>query len=133
MLMGLAFCNDMARQKMTMGSSFCKEIVRSFSTLAEEKRVMKDHNRRLMAAKFEVRRKLYKALCRDPDLPHDVREKSRYKLSKLPRNSSFTRIRNRCILTGRPRAVYQLFRMSRICFRELASRGALTGIKKASW
>lgn len=133
MLMGLAFCKDMAAQKMKMGASLCKEMARNFSTLTEEKRVMKDHNRRLLAEKFEVKRKLFKALCRDPDLPHDVREKSRYKLSKLPRNSSFSRIRNRCIYTGRPRAVYQLFRMSRICFRELASRGALHGVKKASW
>lgn len=141
MLIGAAFCQEMAGQKTTMtgagtiSSPFSQHIgmARDFSVLAEEKRCMKDHNRRLMAEKFEVKRKLHKALVRDPELPNELREKHRYKLAKLPRNSAFTRIRNRCILTGRPRAVYQLFRMSRICFRELASRGALMGIKKASW
>ncbi|KAL3521701.1 hypothetical protein ACH5RR_019850 [Cinchona calisaya] len=136
MLIGAAFCQEMARQRMTMSaasSPFSQQMARNFSVLSEEKRCMKDHNRRQMAAKFEVKRRLYKALVRDPELPNDLKEKYRYKLAKLPRNSAFTRIRNRCILTGRPRAVYQLFRMSRICFRELASKGALMGIKKASW
>ncbi|KAJ4903607.1 Ribosomal protein S14 protein [Raphanus sativus] len=54
-----------------------------------------DHRRRLLAARFELRRKLYKAFCKDPELPVEMREKNRYKLSKLPRNSAFTRIRNR--------------------------------------
>nr|QOI17216.1 mitochondrial ribosomal protein S14 [Hepatica maxima] len=98
-----------------------------------ENRNIQDHKRRLLAAKYEVRRKLYKALCKDPDLPSDMREKHRYKLSKLPRNSSFTRVRNRCISTGRPRSVYELFRFSRIVFRDLASRGLLMGVKKSSW
>ncbi|KAH7578272.1 hypothetical protein JRO89_XS01G0362400 [Xanthoceras sorbifolium] len=88
---------------------------------------------RLLAAKYEVKRKLYKALHRDIELPNELREKYLCKLSQLPRNSSFTRVRNRCIFTGRPRAVYEKFRMSRIVFRSLASQGMLMGIKKASW
>nr|YP_010932239.1 ribosomal protein S14 [Hedyosmum orientale]WKT05470.1 ribosomal protein S14 [Hedyosmum orientale] len=95
-----------------------------------EKRNIRDHKRRLLAAKYELRRKLYKAFCKDPNLPRD---KHRYKLSKLPRNSSFARVRNRCISTGRPRSVYEFFRISRIVFRGLASRGPLMGIKKSSW
>lgn len=98
-----------------------------------ENRNIPDYKRRLLAAKYELRRKLYKAISKDPSLPSDMREKHRYKLSKLPRNSSFVRIRNRCIFSGRPRAVYELFRMSRIVFRELASKGSLMGIKKSSW
>lgn len=98
-----------------------------------DKRNILDYKRRLLASKYELRRKLYKALCRDTDLPSNLRDKHRYKLSKLPRNSSFTRLRNRCIFTGRPRAVYEKFRMSRIVFRELASQGRLQGIQKASW
>ncbi|KAG9155957.1 hypothetical protein Leryth_012034, partial [Lithospermum erythrorhizon] len=98
-----------------------------------EKRNIQDHKRRLLAAKYELRRNLYKALCTDPDLPSDMRDKHRYKLSKLPRNSSFSRVRNRCIFTGRPRAVYEKFRISRIVFRDLANKGALMGVKKASW
>ncbi|XP_047963966.1 uncharacterized protein LOC125208398 [Salvia hispanica] len=94
---------------------------------------IRDHRRRLLAAKYELRRNLYKALCRDPDLPNAMRVKHRCKLSKLPRNSSFTRVTNRCIFSGRSRAVYKKFRISRILFRTLANQGQLMGIKKASW
>uniref|UniRef100_A0A0E0LQR1 Succinate dehydrogenase [ubiquinone] iron-sulfur subunit, mitochondrial n=1 Tax=Oryza punctata TaxID=4537 RepID=A0A0E0LQR1_ORYPU len=97
-----------------------------------EKRNLLDHKRRLLAAKYELKGKLYKAVCRDPDLPADMRDQFRYKLSKLPRNSSMTRLRNRCIFTGRSRAVYKKFRMSRIVFRSLANKGELLGVKKAS-
>uniref|UniRef100_UPI0030012B2B ribosomal protein S14 n=1 Tax=Limonia acidissima TaxID=159053 RepID=UPI0030012B2B len=58
----------------------------------------------------------HKLFYKDPDLPRD---KHRYKLSKLPRKSSFARVRNRCIFTGRPRSVYEFFRISRIVFRHL--------------
>nr|WCI18542.1 ribosomal protein S14 [Vernicia fordii] len=60
-------------------------------------------------------RKLYKAFCKDP--PSDIRDKHCYKLSKLPKKSSFARVRNRCIFTGRPRGVDEFFRISRIVFR----------------
>ncbi|MED6212211.1 hypothetical protein PIB30_081041, partial [Stylosanthes scabra] len=104
-----------------------------FQRLEMSLRNILDQQRRLLATKYELRRKLYKAFCKDSDLPGDMRDKLRYKLSKLPRNSSFTRVRNRCIYTGRPRSVYEFFRMSRIVFRELASQGSLMGIKKSSW
>ena len=98
-----------------------------------EKRNIRDHKRRLLAAKYELRRKLYKAFCKDPDLPSDMQDKHHYKLSKLPRKSSFVRVRNRYIFTGCPRRVVEFFRISRIVFRGLASRGPLMGIKKSSW
>ncbi|KAK8942898.1 hypothetical protein KSP39_PZI009271 [Platanthera zijinensis] len=87
-----------------------------------DKRNLRDHKRRLLAAKYELRRKLSKAFCQDPDLPSDMRDKYRSKLSKLPRKSSFARVRNRCISTGRPRGVLEFFRISRLVFRGLASR-----------
>lgn len=96
-------------------------------------RNLMDQKRRLLAEKYELRRKLYKALSKDTDLPIDIREKNRCKLADLPRNSSFTRVMNRCVFTGRARSVYQMFRVSRIVFRDLASRGLLHGVKKASW
>nr|KJB09743.1 hypothetical protein B456_001G161900 [Gossypium raimondii] len=96
-------------------SGFCKKMRGKLSKMSE-KRNIRDHKRRLLAAKYELRRKLYKAFCKDPDLPSDMRDKHRYKLSKLPRNSSFARVRNRCISTGRPRSVYEFFRISRIVF-----------------
>uniref|UniRef100_A0A7N2MRM6 Small ribosomal subunit protein uS14m n=3 Tax=Quercus TaxID=3511 RepID=A0A7N2MRM6_QUELO len=98
-----------------------------------ENRNIHDNQRRQLAKQFELKRNLFKAFLRDPEIPPELREQQQYKLAKLPRNSSFTRLRNRCIFTGRSRGVYQVFRMSRIVFRELASKGALAGIKKASW
>jgi len=98
-----------------------------------EKRNLRDHKRRLLAEKYELRGKMYKAVCRDPDLPLDMREKFRYKLSKLPRNSSMTCLINCYIFIGWSRTVYKKFRMSRIMFRSFANKGELTGIKKASW
>lgn len=101
--------------------------------MGKENANIRDNHRRQLAAKFELQRKLYKALANDTTLPNDVREANRMKLSKLPRNSSFTRIRNRCVFTGRPRGIVALFRMSRIVFRELASKKLLDGVQKASW
>nr|NP_943670.1 ribosomal protein S14 [Chara vulgaris]AAP92193.1 ribosomal protein S14 [Chara vulgaris]QXT44739.1 ribosomal protein S14 [Nitellopsis obtusa]WAK98773.1 ribosomal protein S14 [Chara vulgaris] len=95
--------------------------------------VIRDQKRRLLVAKYELKRMQYKAICQDRALPNQIRYEYTLKLAKLPRNSSKTRVRNRCILTGRSRSVYKLFRVSRIVFRELASRGALYGINKSSW
>lgn len=95
--------------------------------------VIRDHTRRLLMAKNELKRTQYKAICEDRNIPQSIRYEYSVKLSKMPRNSSRTRIRNRCIVTGRSRAVYSKFRVSRIVFRELASKGALTGVYKASW
>jgi small subunit ribosomal protein S14 len=95
---------------------------------------IRDQKRRLQLLKFELKRLQYKSLSQDRrSLPSDLRYEYSFKLSKLPRNSSKTRIRNRCIVTGRSRSVYKLFRVSRIVFRELASQGAIAGVKKASW
>ena len=66
-------------------------------------------------------------------LPAEERFAARLKLAELPRNSSPTRIRNRCELTGRPRAVYRKFKLSRVALRQLASLGALPGVVKSSW
>lgn len=98
-----------------------------------DNRNLLDQKRRNLAEKFELRRKLYKAFAKDTDLPNDVREKFRGKLDDLPKNSSFTRVMNRCVFTGRSRSVYRMFKVSRIVFRELASGGLLHGVKKASW
>jgi ribosomal protein S14 len=96
--------------------------------------VIRDKKRRFQVAKLELRRLQYKALCQDRrSLPSDLRYEYSLKLSKLPRNASKTRIRNRCIITGRPRAVYKRFRISRIVFRELASQGLFLGVQKTSW
>ncbi|KAI5642394.1 hypothetical protein M9H77_00517 [Catharanthus roseus] len=80
-----------------------------------EKRNIRDHKRRLLAAQYELRRKQSKAFCKDPYLPSDMRDKHRYKLSKFQKEFlCIRRVRNRCIFTGRPRSVYEFFRISRI-------------------
>ena len=95
--------------------------------------IIRDHTRRLLVAKYELERMQCKAISRHKNLPNQIRYEYFLKSSKLPRNSSRTRVRNRCIFTGRPRSVYKLFRVSRIVFRELASKGSLIGINKPSW
>ena len=95
--------------------------------------VIRDHTRRLLMAKNELKRIQYKAICEDRNMPQSIRYEYSVKLSKMPRNSSLTRIRKRCVVTGRSRAVYTKFRVSRIVFRELALKGALSGVYKASW
>nr|AKM98632.1 ribosomal protein S14 [Orthotrichum pulchellum] len=93
----------------------------------------RDHRCRLLVAKYELERMQWKAISRQKNLPNEIRYESFFKSSKLPRNSSRTRVRNRCIFTGRPRSVSKLFRVSRLVSRELASKGSLLGVKKSCW
>ena len=88
--------------------------------------------RRLVKLKAAKRNAL-KAVANDENLSLDERFEARLKLAELPRNSSATRIRNRCELTGRPRAFYRKMKMSRIALRELGSRGQIPGLVKSSW
>ena len=88
--------------------------------------------RRLVKAKAAKRNAL-KAIANDENLSLEERFDARLKLAELPRNSSPTRIRNRCEVTGRPRAFYRKMRMSRIALRELGSRGQIPGLVKSSW
>ena len=82
---------------------------------------------------YADKRAALKKIANDESLPLEERFEARLKLAELPRNSSPTRIRNRCEITGRPRAVYRKFKLSRLALRELASSGALPGVVKSSW
>jgi small subunit ribosomal protein S14 len=88
--------------------------------------------RRLVKLKAAKRNAL-KAVANDENLSLDERFEARLKLAEMPRNSSATRIRNRCELTGRPRAFYRKMKMSRIALRELGSQGQIPGLVKSSW
>jgi small subunit ribosomal protein S14 len=88
--------------------------------------------RRLVKLKAAKRNEL-KAIANDENLSLEERFDARLKLAEMPRNSSPTRIRNRCELTGRPRAFYRKMKMSRIALRELGSRGQIPGLVKSSW
>jgi small subunit ribosomal protein S14 len=79
------------------------------------------------------KRAALKAIANNESLPLEERFEARLKLAELPRNSSPTRIRNRCEITGRPRAYYRKLRMSRIALRDLGSAGLIPGLVKSSW
>jgi|TARA_B110000977_G_scaffold184116_1_gene247425 small subunit ribosomal protein S14 len=96
-------------------------------------RVLKDKKRRKLVSLHERQRILYKSIAQDLAFSIPVRWKATAKLASLPKDSSRVRVRNRCIMTGRPRGVYRQFRLSRIALREMASMGLMNGISKASW
>ena len=86
-----------------------------------------------LVKKYAKKRLALKKIINDKKLPLNERFKAQLKLAKLPRNSSKTRIRNRCEITGRPHGVYRKFKVSRIALRELASEGKMPGMTKSSW
>jgi small subunit ribosomal protein S14 len=94
---------------------------------------LRDQKRRQTVAKFKVRRQALLDVIRDPRTQDEDREAAREKLQKLPRDASPTRLRNRCAITGRPRGVYRKFGLGRNKLRDLAMRGEVPGVIKASW
>jgi small subunit ribosomal protein S14 len=101
--------------------------------MAKKSSIEKNARRAKMAKSIAPRRARLKALARDRDAAPEDRFEAQLKLARLPRNSSATRVRNRCQLSGRPRGVYRKFRLSRIAVRELASSGQIPGMVKSSW
>ncbi|GJL92434.1 30S ribosomal protein S14 [Hyphococcus sp.] len=101
--------------------------------MAKKSMIERDLKRRRMAKKFESRRNRLKAIINDQDQSGEDRFAASLKLAELPRNSSKTRIRNRCQVTGRPRAYYRKLKMSRIALRLLGSAGKIPGLVKSSW
>jgi small subunit ribosomal protein S14 len=83
--------------------------------------------------KFAGRRERLLAVANDESKSMEERFEARLKLAELPRNASKTRIRNRCEITGRPRAYYRKLGMSRIALRELGNKGLIPGLVKSSW
>lgn len=101
--------------------------------MAKTSSVQKNNRRMKMAKQYAAKRARLKEMSVDDTLSAEERFGAQLKLAELPRNSSPTRIRNRCSITGRPRAVYRKFKLSRLALRELASSGALPGVVKSSW
>lgn len=101
--------------------------------MAKISSIMKDKRRRKLVKQYADKRAALKAIAKDRSVPPEEQFEARLKLAKLPRNSSPTRVRNRCALTGRPRAFYRKFKLSRIAIRELASTGQIPGMVKSSW
>ena len=101
--------------------------------MAKKSSIEKNNRRRKLAKRYSARRARLKAIVDDKSLPMEERFEAALKLATLPRNSSATRIRNRCEVTGRPRAFYRKLKMSRIALRELGSKGLIPGLVKSSW
>jgi small subunit ribosomal protein S14 len=101
--------------------------------MAKKSSVNKNKRRVALVKRMAARRARLKALAEDRTLAPEERFAARLKLAKLARNSSATRIHNRCELTGRPRGYYRKFRLSRLALRELASAGQIPGMVKSSW
>ena len=101
--------------------------------MAKTSSIEKNKRRQRLIKKHAKKRAELKALIMDKDLPFEERFQAQNKLSKLPRNSSKIRERNRCELTGRSRGVYRKFKLSRIKLRELGGFGLIPGLTKSSW
>ena len=101
--------------------------------MAKTSMIERQKKRQALVARYAARRAELKAVARDESRPMEERFKAQLKLAKLPRNSSATRLHNRCEVTGRPRSYYRKLRMSRIALRDLASKGQIPGMVKSSW
>jgi small subunit ribosomal protein S14 len=101
--------------------------------MAKLSQVLRDQKREKLIAKYADRRAELRAKMKDPDLDPDEKAVVMAKLDSLPLNSCPTRLTRRCFLTGRSKAVYRKFGLSRIALRDLALRGDLPGVTKSSW
>lgn len=101
--------------------------------MAKTSSVEKNERRRKLVDRYAAKRAALKAIIMDQDRPIEERFRAQLKLAALPRNSSKVRIRNRCEVTGRPRAYYRKLKMSRVALRELGNNGLIPGLVKSSW
>ena len=101
--------------------------------MAKKSAIARNKKREDLSRKNARRRAALKAVLHDRTLPPEERFQASQKLNQLPKNASPVRIHNRCELTGRPKGFYRKFKLSRIALRELASRGQIPGVTKASW
>ena len=101
--------------------------------MAKTSAVEKNKHRQALTKRYAAKRARLKAMAKDDNLPPEERFDARLKLAEMPRNSSKVRIRNRCELTGRPRGYFRKFGLCRNKLREVAMRGEVPGMIKASW
>ena len=101
--------------------------------MAKTSSIEKNNRRKKLAKQFAGKRAALKALTKDQSIPLEQRFAAQLKLAELPRNSAPNRVRNRCEVTGRPRAYYRKMQMSRIALRELGNFGQIPGLVKSSW
>ena len=101
--------------------------------MAKTSSVEKNNRRRKLVDQYAAKRAALKAIIMDQSKPMEERFRAQLRLAALPRNSAKVRIRNRCEVTGRPRAYYRKLKMSRVALRELGNNGLVPGLVKSSW
>ena len=101
--------------------------------MAKLSAINKNNRRVKLSDKYFKKRKSLKKIIMNKKLTLEERFKAQQKLSKLPRNSAKTRVRNRCQITGRPHGVYRKLKISRIALRQLGLEGKIPGMIKSSW
>lgn len=101
--------------------------------MAKKSMIERDLKRRKLAKSFDAKRTRLKAIIKDQTNPAEERFMAALKLAEIPRNASKTRIRNRCLVSGRPRGFYRKLKMSRLALRQLGSEGKIPGLVKSSW
>jgi len=101
--------------------------------MAKKSAVNKNERRRKLVQRYAGKYRRLKAAANDENATETDRLIARLKMAQIPRNANPTRVRNRCEITGRPRAYYRKFRLARVMLRDLAVRGQLPGVIKSSW
>lgn len=101
--------------------------------MAKVSKVVMNNRRREMALRHKAKREELRKKAIDPNVSREDQEAARIKLQAMPRDGSLTRVVSRCQISGRPKAVYRKFMLSRIVLREMAHQGLIPGMKKASW
>ena len=101
--------------------------------MAKTSMIARENKRSKTVAKFAAKRAALKAILSDVNASDDEKWEAQVKFQKLPRDASPIRQQRRCQITGRPRGVYRKFGLCRICFREMALKGEIPGVTKASW
>lgn len=101
--------------------------------MAKKSSVNKNEKRKAMVIRFAPKFAALRAIANDESADDGDRLMARLKMSALPRNANPTRVRNRCAITGRPRAYYRKFGLARVMLRDLANRGMIPGVTKSSW
>jgi len=101
--------------------------------MAKLSSINKNERRKQLVKKYASKYAKLKAIANDESLDETERLIARLKMAEIPRNGNPTRVRNRCEITGRPRAYYRKFRIARVMFRDLANKGLIPGVTKSSW
>lgn len=101
--------------------------------MAKTSKIAKNNRRKVLIERYAEQRAELIKVIKDPEASYEDKREAYAKIAKMPRDASATRYRNRCNVSGRPRAYFRKFGLSRVALRDMAHRGELPGVRKASW